>query len=43
MTYGDGSGNTHPLTALDVAGHEMTHGVTAEHRRTSPTPASPAA
>ncbi|MFH0173183.1 M4 family metallopeptidase [Streptomyces cacaoi] len=29
MTYGDGSGNTHPLTAIDVAGHEMTHGVTA--------------
>ncbi|WP_217712281.1 M4 family metallopeptidase [Streptomyces sp. NA02950] len=29
MTYGDGSGNTHPLTSLDVAGHEMTHGVTA--------------
>ncbi|MEV7023029.1 M4 family metallopeptidase [Kitasatospora sp. NPDC093558] len=29
MTYGDGSGNTHPLTALDVAGHEMTHGVTS--------------
>jgi Zn-dependent metalloprotease len=29
MTYGDGSGNTHPLTALDVAGHEMSHGVTA--------------
>ncbi|WP_055523573.1 M4 family metallopeptidase [Streptomyces graminilatus] len=29
MTYGDGSGNTHPLTALDVAAHEMTHGVTA--------------
>ncbi|MER7752178.1 M4 family metallopeptidase [Kitasatospora sp. NPDC097643] len=29
MTYGDGSGNTHPLTELDVAGHEMTHGVTA--------------
>ncbi|MQS15091.1 M4 family metallopeptidase [Streptomyces kaniharaensis] len=29
MTYGDGSGDTHPLTALDVAGHEMTHGVTA--------------
>ncbi|MGW0583434.1 M4 family metallopeptidase, partial [Streptomyces sp. NPDC002920] len=23
MTYGDGSGNTHPLTALDVAAHEM--------------------
>ncbi|WP_371499226.1 M4 family metallopeptidase [Kitasatospora sp. NBC_00374] len=29
MTYGDGSGNTHPLTELDVAGHEMTHGVTS--------------
>ncbi|MFJ3191916.1 M4 family metallopeptidase [Streptomyces griseoviridis] len=29
MTYGDGSGNTHPLTALDVAAHEMSHGVTS--------------
>ncbi|MEU2714932.1 M4 family metallopeptidase [Streptomyces sp. NPDC007205] len=29
MTYGDGSGNNDPLTALDVAGHEMSHGVTA--------------
>ncbi|MFG2223439.1 M4 family metallopeptidase [Streptomyces sp. NPDC048644] len=29
MTYGDGSGNASPLTALDVAGHEMSHGVTA--------------
>ncbi|GHH61597.1 peptidase [Kitasatospora indigofera] len=29
MTYGDGASNTHPLTALDVAGHEMSHGVTA--------------
>ncbi|MCX4643071.1 M4 family metallopeptidase [Streptomyces sp. NPDC055059] len=29
MTYGDGSGNLKPLTSLDVAGHEMTHGVTA--------------
>ncbi|MFJ9948069.1 M4 family metallopeptidase [Kitasatospora sp. NPDC091207] len=29
MTYGDGSGNTHPLTEIDVAGHEMTHGVTS--------------
>lgn len=29
MTYGDGSGDTHPLTAIDVAAHEMTHGVTA--------------
>jgi Zn-dependent metalloprotease len=29
MTYGDGSGNTHPLTSIDVAAHEMSHGVTA--------------
>ncbi|MFE2373421.1 M4 family metallopeptidase [Streptomyces sp. NPDC059398] len=29
MTYGDGSGNAAPLTAIDVAGHEMSHGVTA--------------
>ncbi|MFE4863032.1 M4 family metallopeptidase [Streptomyces sp. NPDC056670] len=29
MTYGDGTGNNDPLTALDVAGHEMSHGVTA--------------
>ncbi|MFF3373074.1 M4 family metallopeptidase [Streptomyces sp. NPDC002680] len=29
MTYGDGESNTHPLTSLDVAGHEMTHGVTS--------------
>jgi Zn-dependent metalloprotease len=28
MTYGDGAGNTKPLTAIDVAGHEMSHGVT---------------
>ncbi|GHJ43702.1 peptidase M4 [Catellatospora sp. TT07R-123] len=28
MTYGDGSSNLKPLTALDVAGHEMSHGVT---------------
>ncbi len=28
MTYGDGVGNTRPLTAIDVAGHEMSHGVT---------------
>ena len=28
MTYGDGSGNTHPLTSIDVAAHEMSHGVT---------------
>ncbi|GAB1337914.1 M4 family metallopeptidase [Streptomyces sp. E-15] len=29
MTYGDGSGNVNPLTSLDVAGHEMSHGVTS--------------
>ncbi|MFE3502873.1 M4 family metallopeptidase, partial [Kitasatospora sp. NPDC059160] len=29
MTYGDGSGDTHPLTELDVSGHEMSHGVTS--------------
>ena len=29
MTYGDGNGTTFgPLVSLDVAGHEMTHGVT---------------
>ncbi|MEU8260883.1 M4 family metallopeptidase [Micromonospora sp. NPDC048999] len=28
MTYGDGSGNARPLVSLDVAGHEMSHGVT---------------
>jgi Zn-dependent metalloprotease len=28
MTYGDGSGNSRPLVSLDVAGHEMAHGVT---------------
>ena len=30
MTYGDGDGVTYlPLVAIDVAGHEMTHGVTS--------------
>ncbi|MBA0051651.1 M4 family peptidase [Streptomyces sp. AJS327] len=29
MTYGDGEGNKKPLTSLDVAAHEMTHGVTS--------------
>jgi Zn-dependent metalloprotease len=28
MTYGDGEGDLRPLTEIDVAGHEMTHGVT---------------
>jgi zinc metalloprotease ZmpA len=30
MTYGDGENNERPLVSLDVAGHEMAHGVT-EH------------
>ncbi|MEU1802277.1 M4 family metallopeptidase [Streptomyces sp. NPDC019937] len=30
MTYGDGEGNKAPLTAIDVAAHEMTHGVTSK-------------
>ncbi|MFJ3284918.1 M4 family metallopeptidase [Streptomyces sp. NPDC086669] len=29
MTYGDGRDNAHPLTELDIAAHEMTHGVTS--------------
>ncbi|MDI3417267.1 M4 family metallopeptidase [Streptomyces luteolus] len=29
MTYGDGDGNAKPLTSIDVAAHEMTHGVTS--------------
>ncbi|MFJ9416330.1 M4 family metallopeptidase [Streptomyces sp. NPDC101227] len=29
MTYGDGQDNKAPLTALDVAAHEMSHGVTS--------------
>jgi subtilisin-like proprotein convertase family protein len=28
MTYGDGASNAKPLVSLDVAGHEMSHGVT---------------
>ncbi|MFD3515181.1 M4 family metallopeptidase [Streptomyces sp. NPDC058657] len=29
MTYGDGAGNQKPLTSIDVAAHEMTHGLTS--------------
>ncbi|MER6399547.1 M4 family metallopeptidase [Kitasatospora sp. NPDC001603] len=29
MIYGDGPGGSAPFTQIDVAGHEMTHGVTA--------------
>ncbi|MBL4657465.1 MAG: M4 family metallopeptidase, partial [Flavobacteriales bacterium] len=28
MTYGDGSGSSGPFCALDIAGHEITHGLT---------------
>ncbi|KAB7768579.1 M4 family metallopeptidase [Xanthomonas maliensis] len=34
MTFGDGDGSTFtPLVAVDVAGHEMTHGVTSRTAR----------
>lgn len=29
MTYGDGDGSIPPLTALDVVGHEISHGLTS--------------
>lgn len=29
VSYGDGSGNMRPLTELDLAAHEITHGVTS--------------
>lgn len=29
MTYGDGAYNTNPLTSIDVAAHEMSHGITS--------------
>jgi Zn-dependent metalloprotease len=29
MTYGDGASNANPLTSIDVAAHEMTHGLTS--------------
>ncbi|WP_340558036.1 M4 family metallopeptidase [Streptomyces sp. GSL17-111] len=29
MTYGDGANDQKPLTSIDVAAHEMTHGVTS--------------
>lgn len=29
VTYGDGSGNAHPLTTIDIGAHEITHGVTS--------------
>ncbi len=29
MTYGDGNASTTPLTTLDIAGHEITHGLTS--------------
>ncbi|UKN01520.1 M4 family metallopeptidase [Paracrocinitomix mangrovi] len=29
MTYGDGNTNWNPLTSIDIAGHEITHGLTS--------------
>jgi Zn-dependent metalloprotease len=29
MSYGDGADGRHPVTSLDIAAHEMTHGVTS--------------
>ena len=29
MTYGDGGGSITPLTAIDIAGHEIAHGLTS--------------
>ena len=29
MTYGDGQGGLTPLTSIDIAGHEITHGLTS--------------
>ncbi|MAX79438.1 MAG: hypothetical protein CL843_04580 [Crocinitomicaceae bacterium] len=29
MTYGDGSGSTNPFTAIDITGHEISHGLTS--------------
>ncbi len=29
MTYGDGNSSTTPLTTMDIAGHEITHGLTS--------------
>ncbi len=33
MTYGDGANNANPLTSIDVAAHEMTHGLTSNTAR----------
>ncbi|MET9374373.1 M4 family metallopeptidase [Streptomyces sp. NPDC002992] len=33
MTYGDGANNAKPLTSIDVAAHEMTHGLTSNTAR----------
>ena len=33
LAFGDGAANAHPLTALDVVGHEYSHGLTASTSR----------
>ena len=43
MTYGDGATMFYPLVSLDVAGHEMSHGVMSRGSESDLCRASPAA
>ncbi|MDX3238849.1 M4 family metallopeptidase [Streptomyces sp. ME03-5709C] len=42
MSYGDGADGQHPVTSLDIAAHEMTHGVTSTTARLGDYGESPA-
>jgi Zn-dependent metalloprotease len=42
MSYGDGADGRHPVTSLDIAAHEMTHGVTSATAGLGDTGESPA-
>lgn len=42
MSYGDGADGMHPVTSLDIAAHEMTHGVTSATAGLGDTGESPA-
>jgi Zn-dependent metalloprotease len=42
MSYGDGADGQHPVTSLDIAAHEMTHGVTSATAGLGNTGESPA-
>lgn len=42
MSYGDGADGQHPVTSLDIAAHEMTHGVTSATAGLGDTGESPA-